>query len=50
MLKGMVRIGFSEIPKKAAGVFLENSSARWMWIGIALLLGGYLTWAGFTKG
>ncbi len=43
MLKGMVRIGISEIPKKAAGVFLENSSAHWMWIGIALLLGGHLT-------
>ena len=48
--KGIVRIGFPEVPKKATGVFLKNSTARWIWIGLMLLLGGYLTWVGFTKG
>jgi vacuolar-type H+-ATPase subunit I/STV1 len=47
--KGIVRIGFPEVPKKAAG-FLLTDTARWIWIGLALVLGGFLTWKGFTGG
>ena len=47
--KGIVRIGFPEVPRKAAG-FLQNGLARWIWTGLTLVLGGYLTWVGFTKG
>ena len=49
IVKGMMRIGFPEIPQKAAA-FLIRGNARWLWIGLAVALGGYLTWAGFTKG
>ena len=48
--KGVVRIGFPDVPKKATSFFVTSSTARWLWIGLALLLGGYLTWAGFSKG
>ena len=48
--KGIVRIGFPEVPTKATRIFLKNSTARSIWIGLALLLGGYLTWVGFAKG
>ena len=50
IVKGIVRIGFPGAPKKATGFFVKSSIARWLWIGLALLLGGYLTWVGFTKG
>jgi len=49
IVKGIVRIGFPEVPKKAAG-FLLKDTRIWIWIGLALVLGGYLTWVGFTKG
>ncbi len=45
--KGVVRIGWPAVPQRAVGVLL-NGSAFWIWIGMALVLGGYLTWAGFT--
>ena len=48
--KGIVRIGFPDLPKNATGFFVKSGTARWIWIGLVLLLGGYLTWAGFTKG
>ena len=47
--KGIVRIGFPEVSKKAVGVFVKDGTTRWIWIGLLLLLGGYLTWVGFTK-
>ena len=49
IVKGMMRIGFPEIPQKAAA-FLITGKARWLWTGLAVALGVYLTWAGFGKG
>ncbi len=45
--KGIARIGYPEVPQKAVG-FLLKGNAAWIWIGIILVLGGYLTWVGFT--
>ncbi len=45
--KGIVRIAFPEVLQKAVG-FLLKSNAAWIWICIILVLGGYLTWVGFT--
>lgn len=47
--KGIARIGFPEVPKKAASFVLKDTRV-WIWIGLTLVLGGYLTWVGFTKG
>ena len=47
--KGVARIGFPDLPKRASRL-LAQRRARWMWIGVVLILGAYLTWAGFTKG
>ena len=49
--KGIARIGFPEVPQKAVD-FLLKDGARWIWIWIILMLilGGYLTWVGFTHG
>ena len=48
--KGVVRIGFPEVPEKTSSFFVTSSTARWLWIGLALLIGGYLTCVGFNKG
>ena len=45
--KGIARIGFPNVPQKAVG-FLLKGTAIWIWICIILVLGGYLTWVGFT--
>ncbi len=47
--KGIVRIGFPEVPIKATS-FLLKGNASWIWIGLAFVLGGYLSWVGFTTG
>ena len=47
--KGIARIGFPELPRKAAG-FLLKGTTSWIWISLVLILGAYLTWVGFTKG
>ena len=47
--KGSARIGFPEVPQKAVG-FLLKGNTNWIWICIMLVLGGYLTWVGFTHG
>jgi hypothetical protein len=47
--KGIVRIGFPDVPKKAAGRFRDGPLA-WIWLGLVLLIGGYLTWVGFSQG
>ena len=49
IVKGIVRIGFPEVPNKAAS-FLLKGTASWIWIGLAFVLGGYLSWVGFTTG
>ena len=49
IVKGIARVGFPEVPRTAVG-FLLRDTRIWLWIGLALLLGGYLTWVGFTKG
>ena len=46
--KGIARTGFPELPEKAAKFFLEGSRTK-VWLGIILLLGGYLTWIGFSQ-
>jgi hypothetical protein len=47
--KGVARIGFPDLPKRASSLFAQPR-ARWIWIGVLFILGGYLTWAGFTQG
>ena len=47
--KGIARMGFPEVPKKAAGFLLKDTRV-WIWIGLTFVLGGYLTWVGFTGG
>ncbi len=47
--KGVARTGFPELPRRAAGYLLKGVKG-WAWISIVLILGAYLTWAGFTKG
>ena len=46
-IKGVTRIGFPELPKKAVG-FARNRLVFQFWIGFIVLLGAYLTWLGFT--
>ena len=41
--KGIVRIGFPEVPKKTTSFFVKSSTTCWLSIGIAMLPGGYLT-------
>ncbi|MCH8840336.1 MAG: hypothetical protein IH831_06595 [Planctomycetes bacterium] len=47
--KGIARVGFPEVTQRAAG-FLLKGTRNWIWISIVLVLGGYLTWVGFTRG
>ncbi len=47
--KGIARVGFPEESQRAAG-FLLKGTRSWIWISIVLVLGGYLTWVGFTRG
>ena len=47
--KGIARIGFPDVPRKAFGS-LTKGGTRWALVGLAFLLGSYLTWAGFTGG
>lgn len=47
IVKGIARIAFPEVPKKAVGLLLKDARI-WIWVGLALVLGGYLTWVGFT--
>ncbi len=49
IVKGIARIGFPNVPQEAAR-FLLRGTAVWIWISIVLVLGGYLTWVGFTQG
>jgi hypothetical protein len=48
LAKGIVRIAFPQVPRMASGL-VKRGTARWIWIGLILALGGYLTWAGFTS-
>ena len=48
ILKGVARIGFPDVPRKSA-VWLTSGGRRWLLIGLALVVGGYFTWAGFTQ-
>lgn len=48
--KGVARIGFPEVPPRVAGRLMNSAKSRWLWSGLLALLGGYLTWAGFTQG
>ena len=47
--KGIARIGFPEIPRKAS-TLITLGPAKWIWIGVVLVLGAYLTWVGFRQG
>ena len=47
ILKGVTRIGFPDLPRNAAASMIQGSY-RWIWIVMALLLGAWLTWKGFT--
>jgi len=47
--KGIARIGFPDFPNRASGLIAQQR-ARWIWIGFIVVLGCYLTWAGFTQG
>ena len=49
IVKGVMRIGFPDVPRKAALKMIRGTSS-YFWVGLALALGGYLTWAGFTQG
>jgi hypothetical protein len=49
IVKGITRIGFPDVPKKVAGG-LRNGPLVWIWLGLVLAMGGYLTWAGFAHG
>ena len=46
--KGVARIGFPDVPRKMVGSLLHGQ-ARWFLIGLSFVLGGYLSWAGFTQ-
>ncbi len=47
--KGIARIAFPDTLRKvASGVF--RGPGKWVWIAIALALGAWLAWAGFTGG
>ena len=46
ILKGIVRIGFPNVPKNAAMAMIRGNG-KWVWIGLVLLLGAWLTWEGF---
>jgi hypothetical protein len=48
IVKGVVRIGFPTVPQAAARSLLKGTPF-WIWISIGLMLGGYLTWVGFTQ-
>ena len=48
IVKGVARIGFPTVPQAAAR-FLLKGTPIWIWISIGLVLGGYLTWVGFTQ-
>jgi len=47
--KGIARIGFPEFPRRATGL-IRQRAAGWIWIGVMLVVGGYLSWVGFTNG
>ena len=47
--KGIIRIGWPQLPQKASPLLIKPAVV-WVWIGLALALGGYLTWSGFTQG
>ena len=49
LIKGVARIGFPEMPRKA-GAALASGQTSYMWAGLCILLGTYLTWAGFSSG
>ena len=46
ILKGIARIGFPELPRKALASMLK-SRLRWIVVAVVLLLGAWLTWEGF---
>ena len=46
--KGIARIAFPDVPKRAVG-YLSKGTRIWVWVGIMLALGAYLTWIGFTS-
>ncbi len=48
IVKGVVRIGFPTVPQAAARSLLKGTPIG-IWISISLMLGGYLTWVGFTQ-
>ncbi len=47
IVKGITRIGFPDLPKNVADRF-RNGPLVWLWLGVVLAMGGYLTWAGFA--
>jgi uncharacterized membrane protein len=47
--KGIVRVGFPDIPRRAAD-YVVHGTGRGIWIGFLLIAGGYLTWVGFIGG
>jgi len=47
IVKGIARIAFPEMPKKTIGLLLKDNRV-WILVSLALALGGYLTWVGFT--
>jgi hypothetical protein len=47
LAKGVARIGFPEFPRRAVGL-IRRDAFRWLWSGLILILGAYLTWVGFT--
>lgn len=49
IVKGIARTGFPDVPRRAATDLIHGAKG-WVWIGIVLAVGAYLTWAGFTQG
>ena len=49
LIKGIVRTGFPGLPERVAMSLLEGNRTK-AWIGIMILIGAYLTWAGFSQG
>ncbi len=49
IVKGVMRVGFPNVPRRAALKMVKGTNV-YIWVGLALALGGYLTWAGFTQG
>ena len=45
--KGVARIAFPEVPKRTIKSLLHGP-LLWAWLALTALLGGYLTWVGFT--